>query len=656
MVQKSNNLERFWKELKRRKVIRITTVYAAAAFIILQLTDIIAQPLQLPSWTLPFVIVLLCIGFIIAVLLTWIYDITPEGVQMTKPVDDVKSNEKVKPIASNGWKIATYASGVIIVALITFNFINNRNLNTDASKLEKSIAVLPFRNDSPVDSNKYFANGMMEDILNHLVKINDLNVKSRSDTEPYRETTKSLKEIGKELGVANILEGSVRKQGNRFKISIQLILAESGFNLWSDTFDGEYSEGIFKIQSNIAQKVATALNAVITRNEKVKIEQVPTTNIKAYEFYIRAQQLLDSYWRDHDTKYMPEAQRLLDKALEIDPGYEMAIAAKGGVFLAQSKYDSVLIYANRLKDLNPYSPNGYFMKGEYYNFFNVPDSAIENYLHSIKFFNKNEISDKEWSEFQIGWVYCIQKNDYQRGFQYLQKGWDVKEKDDWVRPYMVGNIFLSIGDYEKSNKYYQMSLGIDESPLCISSYSMSLMVQLRSEEALSFLDTICKEPQSKPFCNQGRFYIHLILKEFDLAEQFYTNFLYSGGTPDVRDSIWLSYMYKKTGKGQAAMTLLKRCKISQEDQKVKNVDFYLNLYLASIYALMDNKEAVLKNLTKSVDIGLRWGWHDFLEICPFFENLWDDSDFKAIVLRAQNEKATIRTQIRKMEQSGEIDL
>jgi TolB-like protein len=516
--------------------------------------------------------------------------------------------------------------------------------------------VLPFKNDSPDPENENFCNGMMEDILYDLVKINDLNVKSRNDIEPYRETNKSLKEIGKELGVANILEGSVRKQGNRFKMSIQLILAESGFTLWSDTFEGDYSEGIFKIQSNIAQEVATALNAVITSEEKEKIERVPTSDIKAYEFYIRAHQLVDSYWKDHETKYLPEAQRLLNKALEIDPGYKMAIEAKGVAFLAQSKYDSVLVYANRLKDLNPNSARGYYLKGEYYNFTNVPDSAIENYLHAIKLYNKNEISDKEYNEFQIGWVYCVQKNDYQKGLIYLQKGWDVKQKDDWAKPYMVGNIFRSIGDYERSTKYYQMSLGIEESPLCIESYSNALVYRSRLEEALSFLDTICKEPQSKVVCSQGRFYIHLIRKEFDLAEQSYTNFLNAGGTPDVSDSIWLSYLYKETGKKQAAITLLKRCQASLENQTGKNNDFELYLNLSSIYALLNNKEEALKNLTRSVDIGLLWGWHDFLEICLFFENLWNNPDFKAIVHRAQNEKAIIRSQVKKMEQSGETNL
>jgi TolB-like protein len=537
-------------------------------------------------------------------------------------------------------------------------FTNIIGSGKQTKETEKSIAVLPFKLLSGEPDKQYLADGMMDAITLHLSKIKDLRVLGRTSVEQYRNPTKTTTAIGKELGVEYLLEGSFQKFGDNVKLIVQLIKTGKEGHVWANEYDRNWSD-IFAVQSEVAQAVATELHSAISPEEKQLIEKKPTADLKAYEFYIRAQQLADSYWRDNETRYLPEAQRLLDKALEIDPGYEMAIVAKGGVFLAQNRYDSVLVYANRLMTLNPYSAHGYLLKGEYYNFTNVPDSAIKNYLLAIKFLNKNEISDKEWCEFQIGWVCCVQKNDYQKGLVYLQKGWDVKQKGDWTRPYMVGNIFLSIGDYEKSNKYYQMSLGIDESPKCIYSYSMSLVLQSRLGEALNFLDTICKEPQSKVFCNQVRFYIHLIRKEFDLAEQFYTNFLNAGGTPNVSDSIWLSYLYKETGKEQAAIILLKRCQISEENKTGKNInldffDLYLNL--TSIYALLDNKGEALKNLTKSVDIGLHWGWHDFIMICPVFENLWDDPDFKAIVHRAQNEKATIRSQVKKMEQSGEIDL
>jgi hypothetical protein len=157
MAQKSSNPENFWQELKRRKVVRVTTVYAATAFIILQLVDIIAQPLQLPPWTLTLIIVLLCIGLIITVIVSWVYDITPTGVKKTKSISAIKHTDQATHAVSSGWKIATYISSVIIVALLVFNVVSRRKQTFDLTKLEKSIAVLPFRNNSSDSTNQTYS-------------------------------------------------------------------------------------------------------------------------------------------------------------------------------------------------------------------------------------------------------------------------------------------------------------------------------------------------------------------------------------------------------------------------------------------------------------------------------------------------------------------
>ena len=179
MPQPKNRITQFWQELKRRKVVRVITVYAAAAFVILELVIIIAEPLRLPEWTLHLVLVLLCIGFIIAIILSWIYDIHPEGgIVKTKPAHKVK--EEDIPISSNRWKIASYISFVVIVAFIVLNIIPRTNRSDIKEILDKSIAVLPFINDSPDQEKMYFINGTMEDILDNLCKIEDLRVVSRN--------------------------------------------------------------------------------------------------------------------------------------------------------------------------------------------------------------------------------------------------------------------------------------------------------------------------------------------------------------------------------------------------------------------------------------------------------------------------------------------
>ena len=183
--------------------------------------------MKLPEWTEAFVIILLCIGFVISVFVSWIYDITPTGVRKTKPVSELKHVDHATHAVPSGWKIATYVSGVVIIALVAFNFVSRRNLNADISRLEKSIAVLPFRNESPDTTNAYFINGIMERITTNLQMVKEFRVVSRNSVEKYRNNKiKSTPEIAKELDVSYIIEGSGQKIGNSISVTTQLIKAK----------------------------------------------------------------------------------------------------------------------------------------------------------------------------------------------------------------------------------------------------------------------------------------------------------------------------------------------------------------------------------------------------------------------------------------------
>jgi len=295
MAEKLSGFEKFWQELKRRKTARVIVVYAATAFIILQLTDIIAQPLQLPAWTLTFVIVLLCIGFVIAVLLSWIFDITPQGIRKTKAIKSGKSVTVQHPSeTSQTWKIISYISIFIIVALVAFNIVTRKKTG-DITKLEKSVAVLPFRNLSNDTTQLYFSDGMVEAILDHLFKVGELKVISSTSTKRYRNTELSIKEIARELGVAAILEGSVQKIGNSVRITAQLIEAKTDVHLWSETYDRNLTD-IFSIQTEVAENVAKGLKATLTSKETSMIQNASkTTNQLAYDFYLKGKDYFSKY-------------------------------------------------------------------------------------------------------------------------------------------------------------------------------------------------------------------------------------------------------------------------------------------------------------------------------------------------------------------------
>ena len=253
-----NKFSQFWQELKRRKVVRVITIYAAVAFVILQLVEILAPSLRLPEWTMNFILVLLIVGFIITVIVSWIYDIHPEGgIVKTEPVHKVKAEEI--PKSSSSWKIASYISFVVIVALIVLNIIPRTG---NRAILDKSIAVLPFINESSDMENTYFINGVMESVLNNLSKIEDLRVISRNSVEQYRNNPKPTPLVAEEMNVSYIVEGSGQKLGSRILLTIQLIAGADDHHLWSKQYDREINqvEDLLDIQIEISQLVANEMN------------------------------------------------------------------------------------------------------------------------------------------------------------------------------------------------------------------------------------------------------------------------------------------------------------------------------------------------------------------------------------------------------------
>ena len=301
-----------------------------------------------------FILVLLIVGFIIAVILSWIYDIHPEGgIVKTEPAKKVI--EESIPPSSKGWKIASYISFVVIVILIVLNVIPRISAGKELGFLDKSIAVLPFKNDSPDNEKMYFINGTMEEILDNLCKIEDLRVVSRNSVEQYRDNPKPTPEIAVEMNVSYVLEGSGQREGNKIRLTVQLLDAKNDKHIWSESYYREI-EDIFDIQNEIAQLVAAEINALITPEEKQLIEKIPTNSITAYDFYQRARQEHLSYQVGYQTRaVIPYVEDLYSKALEHDSTFAEAYVGLAHVYwdkhywdtyFSEEFLDSVLILAN----------------------------------------------------------------------------------------------------------------------------------------------------------------------------------------------------------------------------------------------------------------------------------------------------------------------
>src|SRR5881398_3142074 len=269
----------FFEEVKRRKVYRVAVAYVIASGGIIQLASAAFPAWELPNWSLRLVIVLLLIGFPIALILAWAFDVTSQGIKATPAVAAPGSHLRRNIIM-------LVATGIIISAAAGF-FLLPR---AAARKIDKSIAVLPFENLSDDKENAYFADGIQDDVLTNLSKIGDLKVISRTSVMPFRGKASNVREIGKTLGVGNILEGSVRRIGNRVRVNVQLINASNDEHLWAEDYDRDLTD-VFAIQTDLAQKIANELRAKLSPSEKALMERKPTDNGEAYLAFIQARNL-----------------------------------------------------------------------------------------------------------------------------------------------------------------------------------------------------------------------------------------------------------------------------------------------------------------------------------------------------------------------------
>jgi TolB-like protein/Tfp pilus assembly protein PilF len=324
-----------FEELKRRNVFRVAIFYLIVAWLVLQIADIIVPLLDLPEWTGRFILLMLGLGLPIALFFAWAYEMTPDGLKKEKDVD---RSESITP--QTGRKLDFVIIGLMAVALVYFAAKHEWDRNDRASPTavaghadpavasrekdgRQSIAVLPFSNLSDSRDNAFFADGIHEDVLTQLSRIKALRVVSRTSVMKYSGQEQNIRAIAEELGVRNILEGSVRRAGNRVRITAQLIDAATDEHLWAERFDRDLDD-IFAIQSEVAEAIARALQANLSPEEKQLLATAPTNNIDAYDLYLKARVMLRS--ADYSSRKYLDALPLLEQAVDADPQFALAWA------------------------------------------------------------------------------------------------------------------------------------------------------------------------------------------------------------------------------------------------------------------------------------------------------------------------------------------
>src|SRR6201987_5388697 len=325
----------FFSELKRRNVYKVAVAYIVAGWALSQGIAQVFPVFDVPNWVIRSIVVLIIIGLPIALLLAWMFEITPEGIKRTETADAMPGAARRK---KHAWVYVVVIGSAVSVSLFFLGRYTARNsataARTEATTVpQKSIAVLPFDNLSRDPDNAYFAEGVQDEILTRLAKVADLKVISRTSTQHFKSAPEDLSEIAKKLGVMNLLEGSVQKAGDRVRVNVQLINAMTDAHLWADTYDRKLTD-IFAVESEIAKTIAETLQARLTGSEKSSIAKTPTVNPEAYELYLKGR-----FFSEKRTGAdLRKSIEYYDQSIAQDPGYPLAYVSLADSHLLLTAY------------------------------------------------------------------------------------------------------------------------------------------------------------------------------------------------------------------------------------------------------------------------------------------------------------------------------
>lgn len=333
----------FWQELMRRKVIRVASVYAVTGWLIIQVAASTFPSFDIPNWAFRFVTLMLLLGFPVALIIAWAFELTPDGIKATQPVESNKPEveEPTRSTKKRNWLTYVFAAGlptVIFGALALFFYLPSGNLKIgDVSAsvktgVAKSVAMMPLVNMSTHEENEFFAGGIHEDVLTNLSRIKNLQVKSRTSMLKYASSGMTLSEIGKELKVDYIVEGSVRRIGNHVRVTVQLIDASNENHLWANNFERELVDS-FATQSEISREISNSLHLEIQPESVEKLEGMLTVSVKAYDLYMRAVSIEKIEGRTEGS--VQKRREMLEQAVKEDPDFVEAWAVLNRVYDTQ---------------------------------------------------------------------------------------------------------------------------------------------------------------------------------------------------------------------------------------------------------------------------------------------------------------------------------
>ncbi len=585
MAGKPNKLSQLWRELKRRRVVYVVTVYASAAFVIIELINNLTEPLNLPPDLATIVIILLAVGFPLAVILGWIYDLTPEGIERTKPLDE--SGEEPARAATNKWRITTFASFLVIAVLIVLNIVRGPG-KLHAGDIQ-SIVILPFENYTGDEQMENMVAGMHSLLIGDMGRISGLRVIGKTSSRIYREVDMTAKDIARELNVDAVVEASVMCLGDSVCMQFSLVNTTGDEEqLWVGDYKEEKGQ-ILNMYNRVTKQIAEEVLIELTEQEEQLMSKDRAADREALDAYIRSHR----YWGDLSTEALDEAEEYLTLAIEKDPDWAplysaMAIVWGGKLQMGQIENEAgrQKLYEN-LHKANELDPN--FID---YNFINAVIST--------------------WTEW-----------DWDKGEKEFLKALAVNPNHVMSRMYYA-HLLMILQRMDEALVQAKLALDLDpKNPMILSLYSIILKGAGQHRSVLEFLEKALSIDPGHSFTRGqlGRAYYNLgeYVKDLELHENYLTRVLGKEIVPDL-DSI-----YKEQGRQAAYEEVVRLVELYSGE------NYYRPISLARDYYRIGAYEKALDELEKGYTM------HDpnmpYIGTGTRYEALHDSSRFLAILDR-----------------------
>ncbi len=581
------NARNFFGELKRRNVYKVAVAYAVVGWLLIQIATQVFPFFDIPSWVVRLVVLLIMIGFPIALVIAWAFELTPDGIKRTEVADALPGKIPHKHI----WIYVVVIGGAISLGLFFLGrYSATVERHATASPPEKSIAVLPFENRSPDPENVYFAEGVQDEILTRLANVADLKVISRTSTQRFKSAPENLPQIARQLGVAHILEGSVQKSGEQVRVNVQLINAATDAHLWAESFDRKLTD-IFAVESEIAKNIADKLRAKLTGSEAHAIATRPTENAEAYQYYLKGRY----FWNKRTGSDLQKAIEYFKKAIEKDPNYALAYAGLGDSYILLSGFG-----AATPRESLP-----------------LADAAAKKALEIDDLLGEAHAT--------LGFSLCVYHLDFARSIKEFERAIALSPNYATAHQWFGNSTLVAVGQFDRAIAEGKHAVELDPLSLIINAdLGADYLSARRCDEAIAQLrKTIEMDPRF--------YYAHWNLAEaLELKGQMHEAFAEYKKAVELDDDPFvlalLARAYAKLGQRDEALKILARLHQLALDHYVSSYSF------AIIHLALGEKEKAWEWLDRmySERAGLDLA---FIKIDPILDPLRSDSRFEALVAK-----------------------